>query len=139
MIPDWVAAYIGLPFQEKGRDRTGLDCYGLVRLIYTELYGIELPSYSDEYKDTRDTQGMVRLVQKIAHRWERIDEPQEGDVIVLKCIFGPHAGVVVAPGIMVHAERGVQSNWDRYTDPMWSKRIVGFYHHEAKNGKPAPA
>jgi cell wall-associated NlpC family hydrolase len=44
MIPNWAAQYVGLPFRDKGRARTGLDCYGLVVLVLREQFGVEVPS-----------------------------------------------------------------------------------------------
>lgn len=34
----WSAAYIGIPWVARGRNEAGLDCYGLVRLVYTWSY-----------------------------------------------------------------------------------------------------
>ena len=42
-LPDWVSAYVGLPFKEGGRNRYGLDCYGLLRLVINERFGLMTP------------------------------------------------------------------------------------------------
>ena len=39
----WANAYVGLPWADLGRDRTGCDCWGLARLVYAEQLGIALP------------------------------------------------------------------------------------------------
>lgn len=41
----WPEAYVGLPWRALGRDRAGLDCWGLVRLVMIEQRGIELPPW----------------------------------------------------------------------------------------------
>jgi len=39
--------YIGLPYKNKGRNFNGVDCYGIVYLIYKEEKNINLPDFSD--------------------------------------------------------------------------------------------
>lgn len=47
----WADGYVGLPFKKMGRDRSGLDCWGLVRLILDEQAGVLLPAYSEDDPD----------------------------------------------------------------------------------------
>jgi cell wall-associated NlpC family hydrolase len=43
MTTHWTTRYVGLPYRAGGRERDGLDCWGLIRLIYREQLGIDLP------------------------------------------------------------------------------------------------
>lgn len=47
----WATHYVGLPYLAGGRDRAGLDCWGLLRLVYLEQRGIELPQLPGVYVD----------------------------------------------------------------------------------------
>jgi cell wall-associated NlpC family hydrolase len=61
--PAWAAEYIGIPFLERGRGRAGCDCWGLVRLVLAERFGIELPSHADDYETVKDHGRLVELIQ----------------------------------------------------------------------------
>lgn len=50
---EWTARYVGLPYRRFGRDRAGVDCWGLARLPLVELKGIALPLW-----DTVDPEDM---------------------------------------------------------------------------------
>ncbi|WP_119270852.1 hypothetical protein [Taklimakanibacter deserti] len=40
---EWTAAYVGLPYLRLGRDRSGVDCWGLARLPVVEIKGLPIP------------------------------------------------------------------------------------------------
>lgn len=50
---EWLNEYIGIPYVGEGRSRDGLDCYGLVLLIYKDHFGIELPDWSGVHFDLK--------------------------------------------------------------------------------------
>ena len=46
--------YVGLPWLDRGRTADGADCWGLVRLVLAGHFGVEVPSYLDDYDDPRE-------------------------------------------------------------------------------------
>ena len=75
----WSTQYIGLPVSPLGTSRDGVDCWGLVVLVYQEIFGIRLEHH--------------RHHLLAAHRGEAIDctdfqmitqptdDPVDGDVL----------------------------------------------------------
>lgn len=129
MIPGWVKEYIGIPFQPGGRTRSGCDCWGLTRLVLAERFGVQLPSFAEEYTDPHDWQVVSQLISTHIPTWCPIaGTPQEGDVALFRILNEPaHVGVIVAPGFMLHVSRGTDSNVERYTSPTWQPRLLGFF------------
>ena len=105
----WSHKYVGLPFVDGGRTMKGVDCWGLVRLIYDRELEIELPSYGDT--SARDLIKISRSMttDKDAEIWENVDRSKimAFDVVVMrfsgKHTIG-HVGVMVDSKNVMHVE-----------------------------------
>jgi len=130
---NWVRDYIGLPFKTFGRDRSGVDCWGLVALIYRERYGLHLPDYLQDYADEKDSRSLGSLIPEEAARdWRYIElgREQEGDVLVMRMRGVPmHTALCLGHGRMIHVYEGIDAAMESYTGPAWASRLVGIYRH----------
>lgn len=126
----WSDDFIGLPWQPRGRTRSGLDCYGLARLAWGEVRGFWLPAYAEGYETAREP-AVARRIQGEMWEWVKEVPPAEAspwDFILLReGQWATHIGLVTTPGKMLHIEAEQTSNVARYTDPEWRLRVVGFY------------
>lgn len=131
--PPWVSTYLPIPFREKGRSTEGVDCWGLVRLVYAERFGISLPDLSDRYTASEDgpvVEGVLTSEAAPGGSWRlREGSPREvGDVGVFRIRGLPsHVGIAVAEGRFLHSLRGVDTAVEDWTSPAWSNRLVGWY------------
>jgi cell wall-associated NlpC family hydrolase len=85
-IPIWAGRYIGLPFRDHGRDRNGLDCWGLARLVLAEQFGLALPSFVTDYRRTTDMAGISKVITRETKKWTPVAAGREktGDIIILR-------------------------------------------------------
>jgi cell wall-associated NlpC family hydrolase len=152
--PGWVADYIGLPWRERGRPRAGwraaradeevagCDCWGLLRLVLAERFGIDVPAYDGRYADTSDRAELVALIRGGTGPWRAIWTSdagggvggtaaagiQAGDGVLFRLAGQPcHVGVVVAKGWMLHVQGGTDSGLERFDGVRWARRLAGFY------------
>lgn len=128
----WSDEYTGIPFRADGRTREGLDCWGLVVMVYRERLGVSLPEFPGAYPDEspeslRNAAGVAREERK---RWTRVESPRVYDVALLRLQGLPcHVGVVASKGRMLHVMAGIESCVEEYTGPQWRNRIEGFFRH----------
>jgi len=125
--------YIGLKFKNRGRTKEGVDCWGLVRLIYKEQFNIELPSYDDEYKSSHNIRETQEAINEHAKEWIPITKElvSPGDVVVLRLSGYPtHVGMVIEKNKMLHIIDGTDAVIENYTGRLWEHRIVGFFRHK---------
>lgn len=124
-----IDTYVGLLYKSLGRDKNGIDCYGLVRLFYRDELGIKLPSLNGKYDDSEngDQTGAV-VTSEIKSRWKKIDSPRYGDVVVFRMRhMATHIGVVLDDSTFLHALKGRNSCIERLTHILWRSRIYGYY------------
>jgi len=108
--PEWLNDYVGLPYKLNGRDRLGLDCWGLLCLVWREQRGIELPDFRAP-NDYDLVEGMravadnlpegIRLTRAVA-----VEAPVDWDFVI--CYRGKlarHTGLYFGGGILhTHAQ-----------------------------------
>lgn len=101
-----VSKYLGIPYKKGGRDRGGVDCWGLVRLFYDQEYGVLLPAYIDH--GGRREEYIRKGIEELAA--EAVTDPQEGDLVVISVGGRPsHVGVWLDGGKVLHILRGCES------------------------------
>jgi cell wall-associated NlpC family hydrolase len=130
--PD-LSPYVGLQWRSKGREKDGVDCWGLLRLVYKEKLGIQLPSYTDEYLCADDGEAIQALVNGAKDQWTRVHDTMERayDLVLIRWMgHERHVGLVAGAGRILHIEENRTSTIEPYHGPMIAKRIVGFYRHE---------
>lgn len=134
VTPKWAGDYHHVPYVPHGRDMDGLDCWGLVRLIYAERFGIALPDLAGRYSDTTKENGpeIAGIYREMRQDWRAVDlaAAQLGDLLVLRCQGEPmHIGMVVGAGLMLHTRKKSGVVLAAYDGLKWSKRIAGMYRH----------
>jgi cell wall-associated NlpC family hydrolase len=124
----WSRKYVGIPYVPHGRDFQGVDCYGLLRLVFRQEFGAEIPEYV--YDDATVPDAFEAGLNDSC--WSLVAAEQLGDVILLTVKGKPfHCGLVLEPGRMLHVTRlGYSACIERYDSPRWANRVRGFYRHK---------
>lgn len=108
MSQHWITRYLGTPYKEGGRDISGLDCWGLIRLVYHEILGISLPLLPGYTSDN-----LLSLTREIAAQidghWDEVIKPKEFDAVAMGIGDTPHhVGLWTAAdgGRIIHTFKG---------------------------------
>lgn len=127
----WISKYVGLKFEQLGRSEGGIDCWGLVRLVYEQELGIILPDYTELYHSVTDKAGIASVVQMAREdSWIKIEEPEPLSVIMLNIYGRPvHVGIVEDSSWFVHSHQDDYSVRERFSDMKWKNRVEGFYRY----------
>lgn len=131
----WWEKYLDLPWKIGGRDRFGIDCWGLVRLVYAQECGIALPSWIDD-PHARDLTVLGRSRAFRAHvgefmrlpSWKEYQRPFDIATLALRGNLW-HVGVLVEPPytiLHIEDEEGSKlEDWSRRDD--FRTQFGGFY------------
>lgn len=120
----WAEQYIGLPYVEHGRDRAGVDCWGLARLVMAEVFHVELP----EYSNSGNREERLRLIAENRVKFVRVESPVEGALVLASSgNRRPHIGICVNAEQMLHAAKGIGACIVRLDSPQWRNAVSGYY------------
>lgn len=139
-LAEWAGLYIGIPFKSGGRDKSGLDCYGLVRLVYAEQFDTILPDLRDLYQNALDTSETAPLYQKYAPllRGDKSNCPKAGNVaVIMERGLPTHLGIYAGGGYILHVTRHFGTILQRVTNPNLKGRVEGYYAVKASDANPS--
>jgi len=129
----WSNKYVGIPYKQKGRDLNGIDCWGLLRLVYSEEFKINLPSFASDYTED-DTKRIQDLIAQYKEGWEQLDKPEPGCVVLFRVLgTESHVGIAVSETHFLHAREGQSSAIESFDSRGWNKRIVGYFKYCEKS------
>lgn len=126
--------YINLPYREFGRDFDGVDCYGLITLIYNNELGIIIPDYTDllcsktrhNLKEKQD-----HILNSIGIKWVPLknDKFKVYDALVFNkrsnSAIAEHIGMYIGGGKFIHALEDHTSMINRLDSPFWKSTLYG--------------
>lgn len=124
--------YIGIDFVHGST-----DCYGLIRRVYDEMFGIQLRNYArpdnwwdypelyDLYMDNFEAEGF-RLVDFDLNRGQEV-----GDIILMaiQSEKACHAGIYIGNGKILHHFYGRKSSIENYCR-LWKNTTVAVIRHK---------
>lgn len=126
--------YIGIPYLSNGRTHKGVDCWGLVYLIYSEILKINLPEITTEYtngldvNDTKDVFSKYEKIFKDQGDFQTVEKTEPYDLLLFKRSgYISHVAIVVDNAFFIHADFKSDSCMERINHRYWNRRIVGIY------------
>lgn len=128
----WSNPYVGTPYDEHGRVRSGCDCYGLVCVVYREELNITLPDYLG-YASVQEHAEIAALIANEKSR--SVWVPAKGTAVAFDvAVFrrgrlDTHVGLIVKHGIMLHMAQEDCAKHADYRSGAWAHRLTGIYRH----------
>ena len=133
----WWGKYVGVAYRDGGREMAGLDCWGLVRLVYATDLGLSLPEFAEI--EPRDLRGVAEamLEGRNAGPWRGVTgSPHAFDVLVASPRIGSrlpgHVGVMVDATRVLHVWRATNACVMPITHDFLRGRVLGLQRHVSR-------
>lgn len=127
---EWCRKYVGIPFVSGGRDESGCDCYGLVRLILMNEYAINIPLLNGDYTNALNVSETKKLFFENVPLLcsEKIAVPEEQSIVLMKmCGRLCHVGLYAGDGFIIHSRHKVGVVCERISSPQLAGCVEGWY------------
>ena len=123
IVQGWSNPFVGIPFVPGGHSMVGCDCWGLLRLVYRRMLGVELPPYAcDATPDGELGSGTVGAGSG--------GHVQPLDFLLWQYPGQCHVGIAVDARNYLHIQKGGLSKTDPLT--IAKRRILQGVYRAAK-------
>jgi len=136
-------SYIGIPYKHLGRDKKGVDCYGIVVMIYKDKLGVELPDVhlydfgedACNYMTAFYTDKKYDHVLGFSQLWTPVTELERYDIMLFTAyeqIPAPtHSGVYLGEGKFIHCMQGLPVTISRF-EKQWKSMFHSAYRYKER-------
>ena len=120
---------IGIPFVGNGDDKTGIDCFNLMRAAFAK-HGINVPATNISVCACQEASDK-EIYKNLSKSWSKLKHPENPcGVLILSSDpnFANHIGVFIGDNRLLHITKNTNSVIERMY-PKYKTRIVGFYKY----------
>lgn len=127
---------IGVPFLQDGRDKSGMDCYGLSAEVFRR-FGKEIGEYWCCVEDKEKINAIYRGAMQNG-KWREVDY-KHGEEIPVPALIGlrfnapagvvNHTAVYIGEGKFIHTRERIGVCVDSINSMAWRRQIVGIYEY----------
>lgn len=123
-----LARFIGIPYEHRGCDLHGSDCYGLVKIFYRDVMNVELPDYQEMYGFEFNAAECNQVIDSVKGEWVETSDLSFGSVLTFYILGAVcHVGVHIGDGDFLHAFNGTASCIESIRDISWERRLHKVY------------
>lgn len=135
MIAPWASRFVGIPHVYAASSFGAADCYGLLRLVYREVFSIEIPDLEEQlHAVARDANKILDMVRRDAAAWMKVEEPEIGDAVVLNFCGRPtHVAVYVGDKRILTTTPRHTSVIDDLRSFRWKNKVEAYYRHPMRS------
>ena len=122
------AKLIKIPYVHKGRDEKGVDCLGLVHLVFSE-FGIQIPD--EDYGPRWYLKEVNERFLPILIEFKEVKDPKMYDLVLFKSrkkSLTQHIGICLNSFSFIHSSKAGVNIARLGVDP-WRKLKLGYYRH----------
>lgn len=130
----WSARYLGVPFKLHGDTLAGCDCWGLVRLVYREELGIDVPAYAGPVSAQEAREIDLALGAGGDWPWQAVEpgKANEFDLVTIRFAkVEAHVGLIIEPGLILHVGEGIFGRTDRIGAEHWNAALGRYLRHRS--------
>jgi cell wall-associated NlpC family hydrolase len=105
-------SYLGVPYSFGGQSRSGMDCSGFIRQVYSEAQGLRLPHSSG---------GMFGMGRRVARA-----DLKPGDLVFFRQMgFIDHSGIYMGRNYFIHSSSSVGVAYSALSAPYFGSHYAG--------------
>lgn len=120
---------LDIPYKHNGRDKNGIDCYGLVVEVF-KRYGIKVPEYQAPYHDYKKINDLY-MEDTNNGIWEKTHYTETAPPLAVAMRLGSsvvnHIGVYIGDNKIIHCTENFNVSVFDNTSPQFKRLIVGYY------------